>query len=90
MVIGRTGIVYRPHEIVEPVAIKDIGCLAESIVLQGASLRRHHRNGIFLDGHHIVVQLGTCHVAVAPVKIGFARNRVCKHIHINLLPATDG
>ena len=85
MIVRRTGIVHRPHKIVKSVTIEHIRRFTESIILQASPFRSQYGQGILLDGKHILIQLGACHIAITPIQIGFSRNRIGKHIHINLL-----
>ena len=88
VVVGRTRIIHAPVEIILAVAVEDVGSLAEGIVLQGAALGGHHRGGAGLEAHHVVIEFGSGHVAVAPVEVVLAAHGVGEDIHVNLLSAT--
>ena len=85
VVIGRTCIVYRPHKVVGTIAIEHVRSLTIGIILQCAALRCEHLECLWLNGCHILLQLGTYHIAVAPIEIGLFRAWIYKHVHVYLL-----
>ena len=88
MVVGRTGVVNTPKEVVQTVALEHVGSLAECIVLQGAALRGHQCYATLLETDHVVVELGTGHVSVTPVEVADAGIGIGKHIYVDLLSVT--
>ena len=89
MIVWRSRIIHRPHEIILPIAIEHVRSLPIAVILQRATLRSHHRDSLLLYRFHIRVQLSPCHIAVAPIEIRFAGNRVGEDIHVDLLAMVD-
>ena len=85
MIVGCPGIVNRPEEVIRAVPFEDVGSLAIGIVFQGSSAWSHQCHGGFVDARHVVVQLSTCHIAVAPVEIALPRVGIGEDIDVYLL-----
>ena len=89
MVVGRTGVIHAPEEVVEPFAIEDVGCLAVLVVGEGTAFGCDDLDGSGVDAHHVMSQLCHGHIAVAPVEVVLARFGVMENIDINLLSTVD-
>ena len=85
MVVGRTGIVDTPKEVVQSVALEHVGSLAEGVVLECAALGSHQCHATLHDAHHVVVEFGASHIAIAPVEVADACVGIGEYIHVNLL-----
>ena len=55
VIVGRTSVVDRPHEVVQTVAVEHVGCLAIGIVLQSAALRSEHFQCVRLNIDHVLL-----------------------------------
>ena len=85
VVVGRTGVVDTPEEVVQAVALEYVGGLAEGVVAQGAALGCHQGDATLLEADHVVVEFGAGHVAVAPVEVADAGVGVGEDVDVDLL-----
>lgn len=53
MIVGRTGIIDRPEEVVRSFAIEDVGAFAVGPGLERTALRSEHLDGFGLDAEHV-------------------------------------
>ena len=90
VIVGRAGVVNRPEEIVEAVAIEHIGGFAIGIVAQRASLGGEDYDAGLVDRNHVVVEFGSGHIAVAPIEIALSADGVGEDITVNLLSPSGG
>ena len=85
VVVGRSRVVDRPHEIVQSVAVEHVGRLTVGVVAERSTLRCHERDGLLLDAGHVGVELGSRHHAVAPVEVRLLAHGVYKHVDVDEL-----
>ena len=85
MVVGRTGVVNAPKEIIQTVALEYVGSLAEGIVLQRSSFGSHQCHSALLDAYHVIVELGTGHVAITPVEVADTGVGIGEDVYVDLL-----
>ena len=87
VVVGRPRVVDRPEEVVEALAVEDVGSLAVGPCVEAAALRREVHLRLRLYRQQVVVQFGTGHEAVAPVQVVLAALRVAEHVDVDGLSA---
>ena len=90
MIVGRAGVVHRPKEIIDAVAVEDIGGLAIGVVAKGTAFGGEDNDACGVNGNHVVIEPGAGHVSVAPVEIALSADGVGEHISVNLLSPSHG
>ena len=84
VVVGRAGVVDRPEEVVESVAIEHVGALAVGVVGEGTA---RGCDDVFVAAHrhHVVGEQSVAETSVAIVEIGLAGNGVGEHVGVDHL-----
>ncbi len=82
-IVRTARVVFGPEEVIGPLAVEDARALAEGAV------RRDDLERVGIIRHHVVVQFHHGHVAIAPIEIVLATDRIVKHGRIDLLASSN-